>query len=81
MKSWLANRSLGPYPAWQDWAKLLDQLDDKVEGAFAGKVNLHEYEAQIDQAAETYQRLRNENQVPRAGGAIAFRASCILTIC
>jgi hypothetical protein len=45
-------------PAWQEWTKLLDLLDDKVAGAFAGKVNLHEYESQIDALAETYEQLR-----------------------
>jgi hypothetical protein len=45
-------------PAWERWAALLDLLDDKVAGAFAGNVNLHEYESQIDSLAETYEQLR-----------------------
>ena len=45
-------------PAWTQWTEMLDLLDDKVAGAFAGKVDLHEYEAQIDSLAATYEKLR-----------------------
>lgn len=48
--------------AWQEWTALLDLLDDKVQGAFAGKINLHEYEAQIDALAATYEQLRSSFQ-------------------
>ena len=45
-------------PAWKKWTDTIDLLDDKVGGAFAGKINLHEYEAQIDSLAATYEELR-----------------------
>ena len=45
-------------PAWQQWTVMIDLLDDKVSSAFAGNVNLHEYEAQIDTLAEIYDQLR-----------------------
>ena len=45
-------------PLWKDWVFEIDFLDDKVEGAFAGETNLHEYEKQIDDLATTYERLR-----------------------
>jgi len=44
--------------AWKQWLMMLDFLDDKVAGAFAGDVNLHQYEAQIDQIAATFEQLR-----------------------
>lgn len=44
--------------AWNDWVRLLDQLDDEVAGAFAGRLNLHQYAAEIDALAETYEKLR-----------------------
>jgi hypothetical protein len=47
-------------PAWRRWVGLLDQLDDKVKGAFAGTTNLLEYESQIDSLAATYEELRSE---------------------
>ena len=43
---------------WKQWIELLDQLDDKVAGAFAGNVNLHDYEAEIDSLATVYEELR-----------------------
>jgi hypothetical protein len=46
-------------PAWKQWTSLVDFLDDKVKGAFAGNINLHEYEAQIDSLALTYEQLRS----------------------
>jgi hypothetical protein len=49
---------LHTYPAWKEWTAMLDQLDDKVEQAFAGETNLHDYEMQIDSVAATYERLR-----------------------
>ncbi|HUJ26837.1 MAG TPA: transglutaminase-like domain-containing protein [Myxococcales bacterium] len=53
-------------PAWSRWVSLLDQLDDKVKGAFAGTTNLHEYEPQIDQLAAAYEELRSEAREPEA---------------
>jgi len=47
-------------PEWKQWTTLLDLLDDKVGGAFAGNVNLHDYEAQIDSIADIYQQLARE---------------------
>lgn len=45
-------------PLWKQWVSMIDLLDDKVAGAFAGTVNLHEYESQIDSLATTYDQLR-----------------------
>ena len=45
-------------PEWKQWTAMLELMDDKVGGAFAGKTNLHDYEAQIDSLAEIYERLR-----------------------
>lgn len=53
--------SLHAQPAWKQWTALLDLLDDKVKGAFAGALNLHDYEAQIDSVAETYEQLRSSS--------------------
>jgi hypothetical protein len=44
--------------AWKQWIELVDLLDDKVAGAFAGTINLHEYETQIDSLATIYDELR-----------------------
>ena len=56
--------SLRKYPAWKKWTSSLDLLDDKVAGAFACTVNLHEYEAEIDALAATYEELRAAVQKP-----------------
>ena len=45
--------------AWKHWVKLVDLLNDKVAGAFAGTINLHDYESQIDELAATYEELRS----------------------
>ncbi|HEY2031873.1 MAG TPA: transglutaminase-like domain-containing protein [Myxococcales bacterium] len=47
-------------PAWKRWVSLLDQLDGKVKGAFAGTANLHDSESQIDSLATTYDALKSE---------------------
>ncbi len=44
--------------AWKEWVTLLDFLSRKVEGAFAGSVNLLEYAPEIDHLAATYEQLR-----------------------
>ena len=44
--------------AWKQWVELVDLLDDKAEGAFAGNVNLHEFESQIDELAIVFDQLR-----------------------
>lgn len=55
-------------PAWSRWVALLDQLDDKVKGAFAGTTNLHDSESQIDSLAATYHELRSEARRLPGGG-------------
>jgi hypothetical protein len=49
-------------PAWKRWVSLLDQLDPKVKGAFAGSTNLHDSEAAIDSIAATWEQLRSQAQ-------------------
>ncbi len=43
---------------WQQWVRLLDSISPKVEGAFAGSINLLDDESEIDSVAATYERLR-----------------------
>ncbi|HEU4387033.1 MAG TPA: transglutaminase-like domain-containing protein, partial [Blastocatellia bacterium] len=45
-------------PEWKQWTEMLDLLDDKVAGAFAGNTNLHDYEPKIDSLAEIYEHIR-----------------------
>ncbi len=45
---------------WKSWVDGVSFLDDKCWGAFTGKVNLHEYEAQIDSLASVYSVLRSQ---------------------
>lgn len=54
----LYGNKLKKLPAWKRWIEMVDLLDDKVAGAFAGTINLHEYETQIDSLATTYDKLR-----------------------
>jgi hypothetical protein len=56
----LQNGKLHSLPAWKQWTAGIDLLDDKVSGAFAGNVNLLEYEAQIDSLAATYEELKTK---------------------
>jgi hypothetical protein len=44
--------------AWNEWSRLLNLLDAKVAGAFAGTTNLHDSENQIDAVALAYEQLR-----------------------
>jgi len=44
--------------AWPQWVAKLDLLSKQVEGAFAGSVNLLEYEGDIDSLSAIYERLR-----------------------
>jgi Transglutaminase-like superfamily len=60
-------------PAWPQWTAGLDLLDDKVKGAFAGTVNLHDYETQIDSLAATYEQLRTAIQTKPAGAIFVFQ--------
>lgn len=46
--------------AWNEWTRLVNFLDDKVGGAFAGTINLHDYEGEIDSLALTYQHMRDQ---------------------
>jgi hypothetical protein len=39
---------------------MIELLDEKVAAAFAGDVNLHDFETQIDSLADIYERLRAE---------------------
>jgi transglutaminase superfamily protein len=55
--------------AWPQWVAELDLLSGKVEGAFAGSVNLLEYESQIDTVAATYEQLRAELQAKPVVGS------------
>jgi hypothetical protein len=48
--------------AWKQWTETIELLDGKVAGAFAGSINLHEYEANIDSLALTYEQLRAGGQ-------------------
>ena len=43
---------------WNEWTRLVTLLDEKVRGAFAGTINLHDYENEIDAVALTYEQLR-----------------------
>jgi len=54
----LYNGKLSKLPEWNRWVTLVDLLDDKVGGAFAGSINLHEYESEIDELATVYEQLR-----------------------
>lgn len=51
--------------AWNEWVRLLGVLQEKAEGAFRGRVNLHDYEAEIDTLAVVYERLRKESLAGR----------------
>jgi Transglutaminase-like superfamily len=51
---------LSALPAWSEWVRLLDELDDRALAAFRGEANLHDSEARIDELAQTYERLREE---------------------
>ena len=44
-------------PEWKDWSTGLDLLKDKVGGTFAGTVNLHDYESDIDNLATMYEKM------------------------
>ncbi|HJT16346.1 MAG TPA: transglutaminase-like domain-containing protein [Thermoanaerobaculia bacterium] len=56
----LYDGKLHELPAWKQWVAAIDRVDPEVGGAFAGKVNLHDFEANIDAAAGDYERLRAE---------------------
>ena len=54
----LYDGKLHKLPAWKRWSTLIDLLGDKVAGALAGTINLHDYESQIDELAVVYDQLR-----------------------
>ncbi len=56
----LYGNKLHEKPAWSQWVATLDLLGPKVEGAFAGSIDLLEYESEIDRLAATYEQLRGE---------------------
>src|SRR5215471_4954344 len=56
--------------AWSQWTSTLELLADKVKGAFAGSVDLHDYEAQIDALAVIYEQLRAAAAQPNPSGPI-----------
>jgi hypothetical protein len=47
-------------PAWPDWVRLVDELDDEALAAFQGRVNLHDHAAEIDALATAYEALREQ---------------------
>ena len=56
----LYDGKLHDLPEWKQWVALVERLSDKVEGAFAGRIDLHEYEPDIDSVAATYEQLRSD---------------------
>jgi len=58
----LYTKKLSDLPSWNTWTRLIDELDDKAGGAFAGTVNLHDHENDIDALADVYTKLRGEFQ-------------------
>ena len=56
----LYNNKLSNLPSWTRWIQLLDELDDNAKAAFEGKVNLHDYSAQIASLADVYEQLKKE---------------------
>jgi transglutaminase-like putative cysteine protease len=60
-------------PMWKQWTALVEELDDKAKGAFAGTVDLHEYESQIDSVADVYEQLRLSFQGQHGLGRPAAR--------
>ena len=56
----LYSGQLHTLPAWPDWVRLVEELDDAALAAFRGEANLHESEAEIDALATTYARLKEQ---------------------
>jgi hypothetical protein len=54
---------LHSWAIWKQWMAGLDLLDDKVGEAFAGKTNLHNYEAQIDSLALVYEQMKKAAEI------------------
>lgn len=51
---------LSALAAWSRWTAAVDQLATAGAGAFEGRVNLHQHQQLIDEAAESYEALRRE---------------------
>ncbi len=51
------------WAVWKRWIAGLDLLDDKVGEAFAGKTNLHDFEAQIDSLAVVYEEMKKAAEI------------------
>jgi hypothetical protein len=47
-------------PAWPEWVRLINELDDRALAAFRGEANLHDHEAEIDALAVTFEQLRQQ---------------------
>jgi len=45
-------------PAWPDWVRLVEELDDTALAAFLGEANLHDSEEKINELAATYEQLK-----------------------
>lgn len=45
-------------PAWTEWVRLVDELDDLALSAFRGETNLHDHAELIDRLAAAYEELR-----------------------
>lgn len=56
----LYNHQLSKLPSWDKWIKGLQALSAAGKEAFAGNLNLHDYNDQISQLADTYQHLKQE---------------------
>jgi hypothetical protein len=51
---------LSELPAWEEWRRVVGELDGKALAAFRGEANLHDSEALIDELAQVYERLRGQ---------------------
>lgn len=57
----LYSEKLSAHESWAKWKEKIDFLDDKIEGAFKNEINLHDYEADIDELATLYQSLKESS--------------------
>lgn len=53
-------KKLAKLEAWKEWNKKVSDFADKGRGAFAGEVNLHEREKEIEEIWQTYEKLKQE---------------------
>lgn len=54
----LYGNQLSQLPEWKKWVELIDFLDDKIQGAFQGEINLHDYEKEIAEIGVVYEQLK-----------------------